>query len=314
MQKIALIGIGEIGRRHLQAISKLNIDYELICFDKSIEALGYLPEFCNSNNIIRSNINIIKKEINFYNSISNETLVIIATTAKDRKEVLDICIEKKPLTIIAEKPLVQKYSDYQYIINKAKNYKVNIYINFLARAQPFWKNIHKEFEKKNISLCTSLPKNWGIACVGIHHFDLFTWFTGEKTFEIIGSTVKYVFEQKRMGFYDVAGNLLLRTEKGNLLNINSSDNINISSVQFINDTDMYNYFELQQKMVTIDKNNKVKINSVKELYISNYMTDVIESILNNTNYILPDIYESETAHRMLFEYLRINDLEDLNIT
>ena len=206
------------------------------------------------------------------------------------------------------------YSDYQYIINKAKDYEVNIYINFLARAQSFCKNIHKVFEKKNISLCTCLPRNWGIACVGIHHFDLFTWFTGEKNYEIIGSTVKDIFEQKRMGFYDVAGSLLLRTEKGNQLYINSSDNADISSVQFINDTKIYNYYELQQKMVTIDENNDVKIISAKELYVSNYMTDVIENLLNNTKYVLPDIYESQTAHRMLFEYLRINDLKDLNIT
>ena len=107
MQKIALIGIGEIGRRHLQAISKLNIDYELICFDKSIDAIGYLPEFCNSNNINRSNINIIKKENNFYNSINNETLVIIATTAKDRKEVLrrTTIIERKQSSFLLHRGL-----------------------------------------------------------------------------------------------------------------------------------------------------------------------------------------------------------------
>ncbi len=315
MQKIALIGIGGIGKRHLQAISNLNIDYELICFDKNIDFLDFLPEFCNSNNIKKTNINMVESEEIFYNCISDETLVIIATTAKGRKGILEGCIEKRPLAIIAEKPLVQNNTDYQYIINKAKDFKTNIYINFIARAQPFWKKIHKEFKNTKFNLVTNLPKEWGIACVGIHHFDLFTWFIGENGYEIIDSSVKYVFEQKRKGFYDVAGNILISTERGQFLNVNSSENPNISSVQFINETDIYNYFEIQKKLLKLDKKNKLRIDSAEDLYISNYMTEVIINILTKKDKcILPDINESYIPHKILFEYLMINHLDDLNFT
>lgn len=307
--------MGNIGRRYLQAISKLSVDYKLFCYDKSQEALNYIPKFCEDNNINTSNINTVNKDNDLYNSINSETLVLIATTAKDRKEILDICIEKMPLTIIAEKPLVQNLSDYNYIMKKAKDYGVDICINFFARAQPFWKIINKELEKKNISLCTILPKNWGIACVGIHHFDLFTWFNGEKDFEFVGSTVNYVFEQKRSGFYDIAGSLSLRTKKGNMLNINSSESPDISSVQIIANNKIYNYFELHQNIIEIEKGKGIKVNSAKERYISNYMTDIIENIVKkNNNHILPDIFESYTPHKMLFEYLNLHNLNDLNIT
>ena len=110
--------MGNIGRRYLQAISKLSVDYKLFCYDKSQEALNYIPKFCEDNNINTSNINTVNKDNDLYNSINSETLVLIATTAKDRKEILDICIEKMPLTIIAEKPLVQNLSDYNYIMKK----------------------------------------------------------------------------------------------------------------------------------------------------------------------------------------------------
>ncbi|MCP4552305.1 MAG: hypothetical protein GY834_09755 [Bacteroidetes bacterium] len=33
MLKIFLFGTGNIGKRHLQAIANLNIDYKLYCFD-----------------------------------------------------------------------------------------------------------------------------------------------------------------------------------------------------------------------------------------------------------------------------------------
>ena len=315
MLRIALIGAGGIGRRHLQAIAKLPIEFEVFIYDKNHDSLDYIEIFCSENNISTSKINFIKSEDVFYNCISTETIVIVATTADDRKEILDKCIENIPLTIIAEKPLVQNNVHYEQIKNKAEKFGVKIYINFLAHLQPFWREIYEDInDLPKITMCTSLPKNWGIACVGIHHFNLFTWLTNDKEIELIDSNVKYVFEQKRAGFFDISGRLLFSTKNGSALYIDSSENAGISSIQIITDQKIYNYLELHQQIVAVESGGSITVSPAKEKYISNYMTDVIKDIVMRKTCLLPDICQSHLSHKMLFEYMSTNGLNDLNIT
>ena len=60
--------------------------------------------------------------------------------------------------------------------------------------------------------------------------------------------------------------------------------------------------------------NGIKVFPAKEIFISTYITDVIESIMKKNTSLLPTIHESHLAHMMLFKFMQYHGLEDLNIT
>ena len=75
------------------------------------------------------------------------------------------------------------------------------------------------------------------------------------------------------------------------------------------------YYELQNIVVEINSQKKFNYHNVINYHVSEYMDKVIESILDvNLKPLLPDIKNSYLAHQMLYDYLNINGLSDINFT
>lgn len=119
--------MGNIGKRHLQSISNLSLDFEVFCYDKVKNAVDSVPDFCK-NSLEIPNIQYLYDIRSIEQKIDEETIVIIATTAEGRKEILEVAINKQPLTIISEKPLTQNITDYENIIKLSSQKGVPIYI------------------------------------------------------------------------------------------------------------------------------------------------------------------------------------------
>lgn len=315
MKKIIIIGLGNLGKRHLQSVSMFNSECDIFCFDKDKYMLDSVPVFCKENSIQIKNIQLIHEISKIEALIDSMTIVIIATTANKREYLLSKVISKKPLAIIAEKPLTQSLNSYRDIAELSAKYNTPVYINYIAHMQPVYQRIYNELKNTNeFVIYTNLPK-WGIACVGIHRFELFTWLFNVKKCKIVSSSVKSVYEQKRKGFYDIAGNVIVQTDDGNICVVNNTENPGLASIQIITQDKIYNIFEEQEKIVTVDKNSGVQIEDIKPVFVSNYTHKIVEDIFENkyTN-LIPDINEGYLSHMILFDYIRIHHLEDVNFT
>ena len=68
-------------------------------------------------------------------------------------------------------------------------------------------------------------------------------------------------------------------------------------------------------MLIIEKDNVSELKEINFVYVSQYINTVIESIISsNSSIMLPDIEEGFIAHKILFEYMKRNNVENLNIT
>jgi len=315
MVRIIIIGTGNIGKRHLQAISNLSIEFEVFCYDKLKSAVNSIPVFCTNNNVRIKNLHYLYNISDIEKKINNMTIVILSATSKNRIDTLTMVLNKKPLAIIAEKPLVQNLRDYEQIIQMSKKNNVPIYINFIARAQLFYQKIYKDVkEEKEFVFYANMPK-WGISTVGIHQFDLLCWLFRVTSYKMVVSNLKSIYETKRKSFYDMVGSIILETEKRNICVFNNMENESFASIQIITSNKIYNVFEEQKKMLIIEKDNVSELKEINFVYVSQYINTVIESIISsNSSIMLPDIEEGFIAHKILFEYMKRNNVENLNIT
>ena len=312
MNKIIVIGTGNIGKRHIQAISNLKIKYKLICYDHLEESLISLKKFIRENNIKLKNLKIENKFEKTINNIDNKTIIILATTANQRKEILEKIIQKKPLSIIIEKPVCQKEEDYNSIIRLKNKLNIPIYVNFPRHSSPTYKKIFSEIRKKENIIFIANDTKVGFACNGIHLLELATWLLNSKKYKILNSEIESIYETKREGFFDFSGRLTLKLGK-NLSLININNQKTIPSIEIITENKIYKIDEEKQKIIIIDNKN-LKINKFELPHTSQITDKIIQNILNNKIPNIPTIEETYLPHKILFNFMKKNNIQNINFT
>ena len=183
--RIVLIGTGQIGKRHLQAMSNLTINIEILCYDYNKNSLDTIKTFITQNSIVFKNIYYFRDYNQLLNKIDSNTIVVIATTANGRFDILNDVLLKKPKAVVSEKPLTQSAKEFSLALKRSSEVNIPVYVNFFTHLQTYYQEI---FENNNckelVSVNTYLPK-WGLATVGIHHFDLIAWFSNAKQYHKI---------------------------------------------------------------------------------------------------------------------------------
>src|ERR1700761_5732373 len=130
MNKVIVIGTGNIGKRHIQAIYKSELDFKILAYDIFESSLLSVNDFCSSNNLDLERISLIDNFESLLEHIDGNSIVIVATTAFGRKEILESVLAKQPAAIIVEKPVVQSDADYLQIQALAAEKNVPVYVNF----------------------------------------------------------------------------------------------------------------------------------------------------------------------------------------
>jgi len=254
--------------------------------------------------------------------IDDDSVVVVATTTKDRFAILERVMARKPRAIICEKPVAQGSDDYQKLLEIGHRDRIRVFVNFTLRIQPFYQKIKSEInggtDYADYVFFSNLPRS-GLACVGIHHIDLLCWLFGIRQYEFIGSHFLGTYEQKRNGFFDVIGGMHLKTDRNGAGVISNSHSTNVCAVQIILRDVVYNVFEGQRIVTRLNKadTNRVHVETVEYRYVSSYMTDIIESCFSGSYAEakrLPDLQESLLSHQILFDYLQRHSLLDLNFT
>lgn len=208
MLTIAIIGSGQIGSRHLQAISLIDRPVSVQVVDPDAESLKIAKE-----RFIQCGISVNVLNLDFLESISDLSddldLVIVATGAKVRRPVVEALIaQKKVRYLILEKFLFQKTEDLKYIKELLYNAGVKAWVNCPYRMVPFYKELKTKFEKItkfDYSVSGSLI---GIGCNAIHYLDMLAYFSGQSDFKLFNDALdKDVIPSKRHGFIEFTGTL-----------------------------------------------------------------------------------------------------------
>ena len=218
--KFLIIGVGNVGLRHLQGLTNLsekNLEFYLL--DKNDL---YKTRFDQEIKEIKKNhiLNQISK-IEELKNIEFE-LTIISTTATNRPELLSYIIGKiKTKFILIEKPICQSESELENLRKFSSN---NIFVNYPRRYCEWHKKIKNKLllGKFNKFVKVEISGGFiGLACNACHFIDLFNFWTNKYPTKINTDSLGDWYISKRDGFYEIEGNMKIHFDSDLLLELNS---------------------------------------------------------------------------------------------
>ncbi len=315
---VAVIGAGQIGSRHLQALSLINRPIRIQVVDPSQNALKVARERFNQVNGSKKVKNI--EYLNDIEQLSSEIDVgIIATTSNIRRHVIESLLNKVSVRyLILEKVVFQKKEDFPSVKKILDEKNVQAWVNFARRMWEIDQFVKNRLEGNNRIQFRVTGSNWGLGCNALHFVDFFSHLINSQDITLFGDHLDpNIIPSKRKGFYEITGTLTGQKKEGNLLSITSyaiSDApiiIQISNPQI-------------QCSIIQNENNAIlwvldtKYNWKKEEYSfkipfqSQLSHKVVQDILDTGNCKLANYEDSSKVHVPFLEVLTTHFKKHLN--
>ena len=301
-KQIILIGSGEIGSRHLQALAKLPIKIHVKIVEpnesKFTSAINRLKEIKN-----------MEKKIPFthYKDLNEldvkSDLVIISTNSDIRKKIILNLIKKGCKRFILEKMVCQSKNDYLEILDKIRSSKSKAWVNSSRVYIKSYKILKNYFKNSNPLHLSINRGNQGLGSNAFHFLILFAFFCNNYKIRINADYLdKEILSNKRgKKFCEFSGTLIGKNSRDSTITITFSKHEKIPLTINIIGKNKHVIIEEESDKIHILKGiSKNRIKFKNELQ-SSLTTKIVNDILEKDNCELPTVMESSYIHYELFE-------------
>ena len=307
MRNIYIVGAGQLGSRHLQALKSVDTPLNITVIDPFPASLSTAKERYDSvpdgkhKHTIKYLEEIDKKP-------ENIDLAIIPTSSNVRRTVIEKLLSyKKVKYFILEKLLFQNSKDYKEIGLLFKKHKSKAWVNCSMRSMPFYYEIKKKLGNYPINYSVT-GSQYGLITNAIHYIDHIAFLTDCSDFKTNTSLLETkIIESKRRGFLELNGTLGVAFNNGSIGSFSCFSGGDSPVVVEISSPEcrLISKESEQKAWISESKNNwKWKEVKAEIPFQSERTTKIVESLLKNGQCILPDYLESAKIHLMLLEPLR----------
>lgn len=219
---VAIIGAGQIGSRHLQAMALFPHPVRIHMVDPSQASLDMA---CARFQEVKGSVGL--ENVHCCLSIKNLPdrldLAIIATGANVRKKALDELLHRVSVPyLILEKFLFQHPEDFPAAQTALESRGVKAWVNCPRRAMAFYQDLRTRLGGGRHFGFTVAGSNIGIGCNGIHYLDLMAFLTGDDDFTLSSEGLDpVIIPSKRPGYMEFCGHLQGSTSRGNRFSLSS---------------------------------------------------------------------------------------------
>ena len=298
MKKIILVGCGNIGSRHLQALMKFQYPLQIEIVENYepsiILAKSRLDEINNNK------IHTINWHNNFEFLSGFSDLVIVATLSSGRVKIIESLLNLGYKKFLIEKLVCQSIEEYDNLLDLVKKFDAKGWVNTRCRYFKSYrkiKDLFKNTEKINLKMSSG---DTGLATGAIHYLDLFSWLLDDNKIKLNAELLDpKIYPNKRGKNLIEFGGTISGSAKNNS-SVSISFSPGIPSLLVSIDDGMH-------KIILDEYNEKILYNSFNEKldfkleHISNITTQIVEDILKNDDCLLPTIDESYLSHVELFK-------------
>lgn len=304
-KKIFLIGAGQIGSRHLQALARVKIPLEITVIEPLKEAMAMAKKRLTEVKINKQH------SIVYLPNIPQKTgmvdLVIVATTSRDRRKIIEEILKQATVRyFILEKLLFQKKKDFADVEKLLKRAGAKTFVNCMMRTIPFFYNLKNRIEDPKLTYIIN-STDAGLATCTIHYLDHIAFLTGCFDFNVDTAFLDPVLKKsKRKGFLEVTGSLRVTFANGSLCIFNHYAKLKYPTEIIIYNSDIHLIArELDGKaFVSARKNAWVwKEELAKVPYQSTMTTGVVEKILTRGSCPLVEFSDAIKLHLPFLEAL-----------
>ncbi len=308
MKRILIIGAGQIGSRHLQALKKVRYPLEITVYDPSLSSLIHAQKRFDS--VVG---NSYKKSVYYTTDFfsiekSQIDIAIIATSSIVRKSMTEMLLRScKVRFLILEKLLFHKKRDFYAMQKIIKKTKTKAYVNCSMRMVPHYEILRNKIKDKKIFYHVS-GRAFGLITNVIHYIDHLAYLCGSQKYSMDTTRLeKKPYQSKRKGFLEYDGTLMVKFNNGSLGIFTSYTGGSAPiAIQISNNNIRASIVEAQETMFISEEKNswKWKKIHVPFPYQSVLTQSLVEDILNNGKCGLASFQESAKIHLIYLESLK----------
>ena len=264
--KVAIIGAGRIGSRHLQGLSKSSKHLDIYVLPPNQDKLLLAKQRYDEVSKLKQKNNVF-----YLQEISDLPekldLAIITTTADIRRENISVLVSHCLVKfIILEKVVFQKSEDFSDMLDLFDEFGTKVWVNCPRRFYPFYKEIKKEVNEQTLTI-TVTGNNWGLACNAVHMIDLLIFLTDQIKITFDKNYLdNQIYASKRNGFKELRGKFFAMTNRGDILELIDQDTFSVEDLKIT--------IKTEKEKLIIDENKKVFIRNRFNLGVNKMSIDI----------------------------------------
>mgnify|MGYP003653889970 CR=1 FL=1 len=296
IKHIVIVGAGELGSRHLQGLSRVNIPIRISVVDPSPEALAK-SQLRLREMVSNSNVQDVEYLASLMGLSQSPDLAIVSTNSDIRATVTRSLVETfSAKNLVLEKILFQRENEYEEIGVLLSNSGVKTWVNHPRRLFPRYKELKIFLSDKGPFSYDVRGGNWGLACNGLHFLDHLAYLSESDELAISTSGLdKSIVKSKRSGFVEVNGSLTGTIGRNSFsLHCDSSSEKLRISIQ-AGKTRIF----IDEAAGVIETKNSENVSSVEGkiiCYQSELTNNLVENILRKGTCELPSFAEAAKLH------------------
>lgn len=303
-KRVLLVGCGNIGRRHLQALMNVAQPLDVVIVEPNRSEWGKAEQAC-APSADRSG-----HSLTFLDSLSGERikadLAVIATGAEVRRSLFDALEEAHDVdAYLFEKVLFQTTRDLTEVGRRLESTGKSAWVNCGRRGFPGYKVLRDRLSGRPGIDMRVTGGGWGICSNGIHFLDLYTFVTGH---EVISGTAEYLrpgsVPSKREGCIELMGQMRFRAQTGGLVDIVCHDPGTAPLTVEFYDPDERIVIDEASRSITSFRSGGVREHAPFESYFVSEMPFLYERIIDEGKSDLPTYDLSARQHAIFLNVVR----------
>ena len=212
MTRIKIVGAGQLGSRHLQALQAIKTPLEIHVIDPSPISLQVAQERFEA---VAKNTNHVAYFSTDFVDTGPADIAIVATNSNVRRLAVEALLRSSDVKyLILEKLLFDKPEDYISASKIISEGELKVWVNCPMRVMPVYENIREKLKGKRINYSVS-GSQFGLVTNAIHYLDHMCHITGANDYLVHTDGLdKTTIASKRDGFLELTGTLLAYTDDG----------------------------------------------------------------------------------------------------
>lgn len=303
-----LIGAGQLGSRHLQALALTSEDVEITVVDPSPASLDLARQRFGEQ---PANSHV--KTIHFVQDIpAIDTAVdfcVVATNANYRLAALEGLLGKLTVKhLLLEKILFQSCEQLEQASRLIALHNVNTWVNCPRRMFPAYRELQQLLEGETSFALHVNGGNWGLACNAIHFIDLWAFLSGTHSYELNTTGLDaMIIDSKRAGYKELTGTLTGKNGYNTFsLSCSNAESPAHFLIEIVTEHFCVKINEIERTCVVMDKSgNTVKALAYEAPPQSRLTHRVADELLAAGQCRLTPFSESADLHRPFLEGLLI---------
>jgi len=323
---VIILGAGRMGLRHAEGIAKINEIKSITLVDNnplSIEnAKKYFLNNTNFNKLFFcDNIKILKDENNF-------EIGIIATTANNRIELLNILANLGCKNVLVEKPIAQSLNQIIEFNKKVNEMEINCFVNLNMRLNDNFLKLNNDIKsldqfngEKTVTINTG---SIGIGANGIHYLDYLMFLFDANDAKIVSAEIQDELIASGRGdkFCDFGGWAVIKFFNDRIylgkamLSLSSTSSV-FGSWEIIGTHGRIYFNEVEQRRIDLLRDERStlpifryhgdylqpKESAFPSIFLGDLTHKWVTTLLTENTSLLPTIEQSLIAHKLLFDWL-----------